>query len=422
MKFFKHALVTNSIIFLLASIFNAAIPFLLLPILTRVLLPEDYGVVSVFAVLLAWFGAFAGLSVHGGLSVKFFRVKKEELAQYIGACFAILLISSMIVLLIIGLLMDQIVGYFQISAGWVFAALLFSSLQFVINVRMSVWQSAGNSIPYALFQIGQSIINIGLSLFFVLLMHFSWQGRLLGQVISIGMVSALSIVSLKSSGYLSWPRNFVENAKEALRFGLPLVPHALGAIVLVTIDRIIIVKKLGLASAGLYMAALQVSQVVLIVVDSLNKAFSPWLMKKLNGEIKDDMLIVRGTYIVFAAILAFSVLYSFSAPVLLSVMVGDKFQGTESVVLFASLAYFATGCYYAVTNYIFYTSRTEVLAMVTAITALAHLALVSFLVDKNGIIGAAQALLISNLFSFFGTWYAANKLHPMPWFKLFKDI
>lgn len=416
----KNTLLSNSAVFLLASIINATIPFLLLPILTRVLLPEDYGIISVFSILLAGFGALAGLSVHGGLAVKFFKVEKGELAQYIGSCLLVLLASVFIVMTIVVIVMEQLVDYFQISAVWVISALLFAALQFVINVRMSVWQSEGNVVPFAVFQVGQSIINIGLSLLFVLIMKMSWEGRLLGQVTSIGVISLASVFSLRLSGYLAWPTCFVRHAKEALRFGVPLIPHALGAILLTTIDRLVIVKKLGLSSAGLYMAALQVAQVVLIVVDSINKAFSPWLIKKLSDDVVNKDLIVKATYIFFVIILIFALAFGFSAPLILSFMVGGKFQGTEGVVFFASLGYFATGCYYAVTNYIFYSSRTEVLAGITAATAVIHLVLVNILVDRNGIEGAAQALLVSNLISFFLTWYAAKKLHPMPWNNIFK--
>lgn len=48
----------NAAIYLGANILNAGIPFLLLPILTRVLTPADYGIVAMFSVVVSILGAF----------------------------------------------------------------------------------------------------------------------------------------------------------------------------------------------------------------------------------------------------------------------------------------------------------------------------------------------------------------------------
>ena len=44
-----RGLVGNAAIYTLANVTNSAIPFLLLPVLTRVLSPEEYGLVTIFA-------------------------------------------------------------------------------------------------------------------------------------------------------------------------------------------------------------------------------------------------------------------------------------------------------------------------------------------------------------------------------------
>lgn len=48
----------NAAIYLGANILNAGIPFLLLPILTHVLTPADYGIVAMFSVVVSILGAF----------------------------------------------------------------------------------------------------------------------------------------------------------------------------------------------------------------------------------------------------------------------------------------------------------------------------------------------------------------------------
>ena len=75
----RSKLFGNAAIYLGANILNAGIPFLLLPILTRVLTPADYGTVAMFGIVLSVLGAFTGLSVHGAIGVRYFSWIKGRL-------------------------------------------------------------------------------------------------------------------------------------------------------------------------------------------------------------------------------------------------------------------------------------------------------------------------------------------------------
>ena len=87
-------LLKNSFIYILGDVLNKAVPFFMLPILTRYLTPEDYGIIATFTVLVSFLMVFTGLSIHGSISVNFFKMEKEELKIFIGNCLIILNISS----------------------------------------------------------------------------------------------------------------------------------------------------------------------------------------------------------------------------------------------------------------------------------------------------------------------------------------
>ena len=97
-------------IFLFANIVNAAIPFLLLPILTRVLTPADYGVVAMFSIMVSIFGALTGLSVHGAIGVRYFELDRKALARYVADCVTILCVSTLVVLLLVSVIGDRLVA------------------------------------------------------------------------------------------------------------------------------------------------------------------------------------------------------------------------------------------------------------------------------------------------------------------------
>src|SRR5690606_34839927 len=66
------SLASGASIYLLSNILNAALPFALLPILTRYLGPAQYGEVAMFQTFLATLAAFTGLSVQGAAARKYY--------------------------------------------------------------------------------------------------------------------------------------------------------------------------------------------------------------------------------------------------------------------------------------------------------------------------------------------------------------
>jgi O-antigen/teichoic acid export membrane protein len=405
-------------IYLGANVLNAGVPFLLLPILTRVLAPADYGAIAMFGIVLSIMGAFTGLSVHGAISVRYFQMEKEQLAQYIGACATILVASTALMFLVVVLFGGQLVGLTGLPLDWLLVAIVLSGLQFIANIRLVLYQVTDQPVQYGVFQIGQTLFNAVLSLVLILLAGLGWQGRLVGQGAAIALFGVAALYLMHRGGFIRRPRQLKALAQDALRFGLPLVPHTLGALLIVAVDRIVINKMLGLASAGIYMVALQLGQVVGLLTDSFNKAYAPWLMKRLaDKDSVPRLAIVRGTYAYFVGIVLVAVAIGVLAPWFLPFLVGALFAQAADFVIYTTLGFAFTGCYYMVTNYIFFASKTSILAVVTAIAGLLNIPLTIALVKVNGVAGAAQAFMFTQLLSFAGTWWLAHRTHPMPWLR-----
>ncbi|HIH5998879.1 TPA: lipopolysaccharide biosynthesis protein, partial [Proteus mirabilis] len=59
-------------IYVLSNIINAAIPFLLLPVITKYLSQEEYGQAAMFQSLVLGLAAFVGLNIQGFSIRKYF--------------------------------------------------------------------------------------------------------------------------------------------------------------------------------------------------------------------------------------------------------------------------------------------------------------------------------------------------------------
>lgn len=406
-------------IYLAANILNAGIPFLLMPILTRVLSPADYGTIAMFAIVLSIFGAFTGLSVHGAVSVRYLQLDKVKLAEYVGACVGILLASTSIVLFVVFVLGDILVDATGITLDWLLIGVVLSGFQFLGNIRLALWQASGSALTYGKFQVGQSLMNAALSLLLILLLGMAWEGRLVGQGVAIVFFGVLAIYCLRRDGFLKLPLAWKETLNDALRFGVPLIPHVIGGLLIVAVDRFVIVRMLDLAHAGIYMVALQVGQVVGLLTESFNKAYAPWLMSRLSHP-SDAMRrkIVKGTYAYFVSVPALAAIIGLTAPWFMPLIVGAKFQESAILVIYIAVGFAFGGCYFMVTNYVFFESKTKLLAVVTFLSGVINIPLMIYLVGQNGVVGAAQAFMLTQLLSFMGTWGLAHRVHPMPWFKI----
>jgi O-antigen/teichoic acid export membrane protein len=207
--------------------------------------------------------------------------------------------------------------------------------------------------------------------------------------------------------------------RQALAFGLPLLPHTLGGFLLFSADRFIINAKLGLSDAGIYAVAAQLTSVMGMVFTAVNNAYVPWLFQRLKDDIPAQKhQIVRYTYMWFGMI-GLAVAGAFLVgPTLVVWVAGDGFAEAGSVVGWLALSQAFVGMYLMVTNYIFYSKKTIYLSVATLISGLVNLGLLPVLVVTVGLKGAAWAACIANGLQFLSTWWLAARLHPMPWFDL----
>lgn len=418
----RHKLFGNAAIYLGANILNAGIPFLLLPILTRVLTPADYGTLAMFGIVLSVLGAFTGLSVHGAIGLRYFQLEQKELSKYVGACVGILVVSTSVIFLLVALFGSWLTEVSGVPPDWLLVAVVLSAFQFLGNIRLSLWQVTGDAKRYGAFQITQSLLNAAISLILILAAGMAWEGRVLGQTVAVTLFGVIALGWLLRDGLLRFPSEWRAHSRDALEFGVPLIPHVIGGLLIVAADRLIIVRLLDVAQAGIYMVALQVGQALGLITESFNKAYAPWLMKNLLKSTEAlRVTIVRGTYLYFILVLAAAAVFGLLAPMFLGFMVGESFRAAGELVIYIALGFAFGGCYYMVTNYIFFESKTKILALVTFVSGLVNIPLMFIFVEHNGIAGAGQAFMLTNALSFIGTWWLAHKLHPMPWLNAFRS-
>jgi len=414
-KYIKSPLARSAGIYTTTNILNRAIPFLLLPVLTRYLSPEDYGIATMFSVAVGIVSVFTGLNTHGAIGRQYFERDKINFPQYITNCLYIFAISSFFVALIILIFSRYISKVTEIPQGWLWAVWVVSVGQFITIVNLTLWQVQVKPLPYGIYKILMTIGNLGLSVLFVVFLAMKWQGRILAQVLSIGTFALFSFLILKKNRWLEkgYKSDYI---KDALKFGVPLIPVTIGGIVMTMVDRVLITNMIGIGDTGIYTVGAQIGMIIGLVGDSFNHAWTPWLYGKLGrDDFKDKIKIVKITYLYNILIIILALLLGFLAPRFLNIFVGRDFSGAGIYVIWIALGYAFNGMHKMVGGYIYYVKKTYILLFKYLIIVVINVFLSYYLIKINGALGAAQGTMLAFLISYIFSWIIASKIYKMPW-------
>ncbi|MHB1059073.1 MAG: lipopolysaccharide biosynthesis protein [Rhodanobacter sp.] len=413
-----RGLLTGSATYLISNILRASIPFALLPILTRYLGPTQYGQVAMFQTLVAALAAVVGLSTHGSANRKFYDadITHDSMGHFVGACLQILAATGVLVFIIVFLLRKPLAGWLGLTVPWTLLAVAVTAAAFVVTTRLGQWQVRGQAVKYGVMQVTQSFADMALSLMLVVVLAQGAAGRINAQACVVILSALLALYLLAKDRLLTWSWRPLY-LREAMLFGAPLIPHVAGTFLLNAADRLVINSELGLAQAGIYMTAVQLTMAMAIVFDAINKAYVPWLFERLKRDQPEEKKqIVRWTYLYFGLALAVAAVAFFVGPYAITLIAGTQYTEAGKVIGLLALGQAFGGMYLMVTNYIFYSKRTGLLSMATLCSALVNIALLLLLVDKFGTLGAAWAFMLSMAIRFMLTWGIAQKRHRMPWF------
>lgn len=419
-KLRSSSLISGTTVYLVSNIINAAIPFALLPTLTRYLAPTEYGQVAIFQTFIGALGAFVGLNVAGAASRKYYdlQVDAKGMQAFIASCLQILFFSTLITLLVVWIFQTQISEWLNLASKWLFTGILVSCMSVVINLRLTQWQVRKQPYKYGALQISQSIVNMGLSILFVVVFLNGSEGRILAQLWTTVVFSVLSVLLLRHDKILSFITWQPSDLREALKFGVPLIPHVAGGFLLVSADRLIINTELGLEKSGIYMVALQISLSLSLLFESINNAYVPWLFEQLKrNNYEEKKRIVRYTYTWYCLIITGITFVFLAGPWLIDLIADEKYSEAGTIIGWLALGQGFRGMYLMITNYIFYTKHTKILSATTISAGLINLLLLYTMIPKMGLKGAAIAYSISMLILLISTWILAQRFYPMPWLK-----
>jgi O-antigen/teichoic acid export membrane protein len=410
----RSPLLRQAGIYTISQIASRAIPFLLLPILTRFLAPAEYGMVAMFLLVATFAEPVVGINLPGAVTVKFYDAK-ARIDSFVGSGFALVGGAAAICLLVVLLLRDALTSVTQVPPIWLLLVIPLVFGRTVGNTLFALLRVSERAVWFAVLQNTLTASILTLAVILVVFANAGWQGRTAAELAAWLAFAALAVVFLRRSGWFSWTfdRRY---AAQLIAFGVPLIPHTVGAALMVQTDRLLLTNLVGIEETGLYVVGYQLALVIELLASSFNYAYAPWLFRQLAAPDRRTLgRIVRLTYTQFAVATVVAAAVALVMPWAAAVLLGPRFQGSGAFVAWFAVALLFNAMYYMVANYLFFAERTTRLAAVTIAVALVNIPLTYALIKANGPIGAAQAMAVSYGLTFALTWIASQSVFPMPW-------
>ena len=384
-NFFNHS--KN---YLIAEFFNKGIVFLTIPIFTHLLLPEDYGIISIYAVIISIFIVLMGLNIHTSV-VRRYHEENDGFNEFLGINIIFLIVINIIFIFLFYLLKNYLASFFGIDSNILFIAIIVSSLSVFLQVELSYLQTSQQSKKYVkILVIRNLLLTLGAIIWIYLLDDNRYLGKVYSEVLIMGVIFIFVFLDLLKIAKFNLN---IEHLKYSISYGVPLMVHTLSGLVLLQSDRIIINQISGSYETGLYSFAFNVGMIMSVFVTSFNNTWIPIFYKYLKEKAYVEIQNSVDKYIKIIFIVTLT-LVVFSEEIVI-IMASEKYYDALKIVPLVIIGFTMVYIYTIFANYAFYRKRTGLISLFTFIAAIINIGLNYLFIPKYGYVAAAWTTLFS---------------------------
>ncbi len=373
------------------NILIKGINFLTLPLFSRLLTTEEFGVYNVFASYEAILYVVVGLAIHSSIRSANLEFK-GQIKKYTASVSLIYLMNAAIMLIVTMLFGKQLSEVLDFSKTIIVLLILYSlgsSLLALYNNFISLEYSYGKYLAASLFN---SVGNVSISLVLILTVFRDNRdvGRIVGVTITICFLAAFLIFTIYRQAK---PKVNREYWKFAIKYSLPIVPHGISQVLLAQFDRIMIRSMVGNSEAGIYSLAGNIKLILTIITDSISTAWSTWFYDQISDEKMEEIKKRANQLSLFFVILTVGLLAL--SPELIFLLGGKEYEKGKFVAIPMIVDAFVLFIYNIIVPAEYYKKKTTYIMFGTMAATVINLVTNYIFIARFGYIAAAYTTLCS---------------------------
>lgn len=382
--------------FVVCTLMQKCISFLTIPLFTRLMSTEEYGIYSIY---LSWYSILLVVCTMNTHTVVYVNQLTNAKTVQDRNKIAIPLISLSVVTTVAaaGVMLlgsdafGDLVGLPPGILVHIFLQILF---QIPVNFWMMKQRHTYAYMPLLRFSVAMALCNALLGILFVWLSSADRAGA---------RVASISVVQLVFGGLLYI--GFIKTEKQCfstrgwkhtLAVQLPLIPHGLASSVLYSADRIMIKSLVGATEAGIYSLAYSVGYVVSMLKQCIVDALKPWLLTNLRN--REYSQIYQKTKPVFLVVAVLTTITGVFAPEIIFILAPAEYRAAVYGIPAVALSSYFGFLYSMFSLPSFYFEKTGKVMLVSVSAAVLNLVLNAVCIPRFGYMAAAYTTLVCYLF------------------------
>jgi O-antigen/teichoic acid export membrane protein len=405
--------------------------FLLVPLYTDLLPKEEYGKVSIIFAYMIFFNVILAY----GMETAFFRFYNNETNKkaVIETTTVSIFWSTLILLLPAVLLRNQLAAFSGIDVQYILFAIWILALDALVIVPFSKLRAHKKPMRYAAIKIGNVMVNLTLSVFFLLLLPkiaaanpdgimsiIYFDNFQIGYIFVANIIASLLTFLVLSPDYfhLNWHFDF-SLWKRMMRYGLPILVAGIAFAINEQFDKILLGKLLppniADAQVGVYSACYKLGLFMVLYRTAYTLGIEPFFFSHASNEnAPKTYAMITKYFVIFGSFILLSVIVF--ADLLKQVMIRDEsYWEAMKVVPLIILANFFLGIYTNLSVWYKLIDKTYIGAYISIIGALITLILNYLLIPTMSYYGSAIATLAAYGSMMLISYFMGNKQYPIPY-------
>lgn len=416
----------ETLVYGLSTVVGRLLNFFLLPLYTHTLIPAEYGIVATVFSYLAFLNVLYGY----GMDFSFMRYyKTAEFPAQDSTVFSTAFWSVAGTAFVFSFILFKGAGFISRSGQIPGKTLVFCSIAILASdalalipfARLRMNHKAG---LFAGLKVVNIVVNIFLNYYFLVTLKLGIKGVFFASLAA----SLLTLVLILpfSLSELSWKLS-PKILSRLLRFGLPLVPAGLAAMMVQVIDRPILKFMTNDATVGLYQANYRLGIFMMMIVNMFDAAWRPFFLQRASRPDSKALFariltyFTAGSSFVFLAI-TFFIACAVTAPIFAGkTLIAAAYWPGLSIVPVVTLGYLFDGIYINFLAPVTLAEKSEYVAYATGLGALINVVTNFFWIPLWGMMGAAAATLAAYAGMAAFLYILGRRLYPIDyeWKRLF---
>ena len=413
----KEQQIKNSFIYLVPTIIGNLLPIITLPIFTRILTKEDYGILALASLYAIFASGLANFGLIVGYERNFFQYKdKKKTAELLYSTLAFVGVSFLIFAILTyffkGHFSKWIIGSIDYAniLFWAYCATAVASFK---NYYLTYFKNTENAKAFVWYTIDETALGIIFSLFMVAYLRIGVIGLIWGQLFASLII--LSILSIKFLKVLPVSFN-LKTLGDSLRISYPLTPRIFLGVANTQFDKYIIRLLNSVGGVGIYSIGQRIASLVFSYMTAIQNVFNPQIYNMMFN-LKEKGKEAVGKYLTpFAYIsIAIALLVALFSEEVISILTPKSYH--EAIPVIAILSMYYGFLFFGKINgtQLIFMKKTHITSVLTIWTIGLNIGLTIPFIIKFGVIGVAWAMFLAGLISGSISFIVAQHYYRIKW-------